>query len=137
MKDPDTRDSTPTTIEPPRIDEWIREAKASAASQSVGMILVHNGVVRATSRDGQSISALELVVDREAERKAVERVSAMPGIAYVRVWINEGRLAVGDDIMFVVVAGDIREHVFSALQSLVGEIKSCVVTEREEKAPAT
>jgi molybdopterin synthase catalytic subunit len=46
-------------------------------------------------------------------------------------WINDGMLAVGDDIMKIVVAGDIREHVFGALQRLVGIVKSEVVTESE------
>ncbi len=46
-------------------------------------------------------------------------------------WVNAGDLKVGDDIMKVVVAGDIRENVFGALQRLVGIIKNEVVTESE------
>jgi molybdopterin synthase catalytic subunit len=38
---------------------------------------------------------------------------------------------VGDDIMKVVVAGDIRENVFGGLQRLVSIIKKEVVTESE------
>jgi molybdopterin synthase catalytic subunit len=49
----------------------------------------------------------------------------------VRVWINEGRLTVGDDIMYALVAGDIRENVLSGLQELVRLIKTEVVRERE------
>jgi molybdopterin synthase catalytic subunit len=49
----------------------------------------------------------------------------------VRVWVNEGHLGVGDDIMLVLVAGDIRDNVFPALQGLVGELKTRVVKERE------
>ena len=45
--------------------------------------------------------------------------------------MNEGRLAVGDDIMKVVVAGDVRGNVIGALQRLVGIIKDEVVTETE------
>ena len=37
----------------------------------------------------------------------------------------------GDDIMVALVAGDVRENVFAALQSLVAEVKSAVVKERE------
>jgi molybdopterin synthase catalytic subunit len=47
----------------------------------------------------------------------------MKGIVDVLVEINEGRLAVGDDILAVAVAGDIREHVFSALITAVNRIK--------------
>jgi molybdopterin synthase catalytic subunit len=42
-----------------------------------------------------------------------------------------GNLAVGDDIMQVLVAGDIREHVIEALQRLVALIKTEVLDESE------
>ena len=47
----------------------------------------------------------------------------MPGIGYVRVWLNEGQLEVGDDIMLVLVGGDIRPAWLMRLVSLVGELK--------------
>ena len=47
----------------------------------------------------------------------------MPGIHYVRVWLNEGMLEVGDDIMLVLIGGDIRPHVVDALQTLVRQDK--------------
>ena len=37
------------------IDEWIKEVKGSADFKDLGMILVHNGVVRATSKDGKPV----------------------------------------------------------------------------------
>ena len=37
----------------------------------------------------------------------------------------------GDDIMLVLVGGDIRPHVIDALQALVGEIKNHCVVEQE------
>ena len=55
----------------------------------------------------------------------------MDGIYYIRVWLNEGQLTVGDDIMYVLVGGDIRPHVVDALQALVGRIKSECVVETE------
>lgn len=115
----------------PSLDVWLEEIKAATSGRPVGMYLLHNGVVRATSRAGHPVSGMELAVDREAEEAAVRRVAAMPGVAGVRVWINEGALEVGDDIMLALVAGDIREHVFAALESLVAEIKRVVVKERE------
>ena len=54
-----------------------------------------------------------------------------PGIFAVRGWANQGELSVGDDIMMVVVAGDIRGHVFEALQRLVAVIKDEVLSESE------
>ena len=45
--------------------------------------------------------------------------------------MNEGELSVGDDIMFVMVGGDIRPRVIEALQFLVDRIKTECVTEQE------
>lgn len=55
----------------------------------------------------------------------------LDGIYYVKVWLNEGQLQVGDDIMYVLIGGDIRPHVVDALQYLVGRIKNECVEETE------
>lgn len=115
----------------PSVDEWLEEAKRSCDLSATGMFLVHNGVVRGTSRSGELIAGMELAVDRDRLEEIISSARLMEGVTYVRAWVNEGRLAVGDDIMYVVVAGDIREHVFEALQALVRMIKTQVVTETE------
>ena len=55
----------------------------------------------------------------------------LDGISIVRVWMNEGELRVGDDIMYVLIGGDIRPRVVDALQFLVGTLKEECVTETE------
>ena len=55
----------------------------------------------------------------------------MPGIYYVRTWLNSGRLQVGNDIMYVLIGGDTRPHVIDAMQFLVGTLKSTCVSETE------
>ncbi len=57
----------------------------------------------------------------------------MEVIFYVRDWLNEGHLKVGDDITLVLVGGDIRPHVVDALQFLVEKVKTDCVTEIEQK----
>ena len=69
--------------------------------------------------------------DAEKVEQAISSARALDGIYYVRVWLNEGVLSVGDDIMLVLIGGDIRPHVVDALQFLVGRIKSECVTEEE------
>ena len=69
--------------------------------------------------------------DAEKVKKAVGKSTQNAGIGYVRAWLNEGRLEVGDDIMLVLVGGDIRPHVIAALQELVGELKNYCVKEEE------
>lgn len=95
------------------------------------MYLVHNGVVRGTARAGSEVSGMNVSCDYELLERAIEQVEARPGVVAVRVWINEGALAVGDDIMWALVAGDIRENVFAGMQELVRLVKSEVIVERE------
>ena len=123
----------------PSLDAWLKEAKKEAGAAGCGMYLFHNGVVRETAkaavREGAENTApvrgMRFSYDAEKVEAAKKAALAMPGIQYVRIWLNSGELQVGDDIMLVLVGGDIRPHVIDALQSLVGEIKQHCVTETE------
>ena len=122
----------------PSLDRWLREAKASPEAGKIGMYLSHNGVVRETARaavrDGahvRRVRGMRFSHDREKLEAAVQETGRREGIYYVRAWLGEGELAVGDDIMLVLVGGDIRPRVVDALQFLVGKLKSECVTEQE------
>lgn len=123
----------------PSADQWLREAKADAAAADCGMFLLHNGVVRRSAkarvRAGDALAAdvrgMLFSYDPEKTAAAVAEAEAMEGIRIVRVWMNSGELTVGDDIMYVLVGGDIRPHVIDALQALVGKLKNECVTETE------
>ena len=123
----------------PSMDQWLREAKEDPSAAGCGMYLVHNGTVRQTARakvrqgaeNTQAVTGMSFSYDPEKLEQAVRAAREMEGIFYVRVWLNEGELTLGDDIMFVLVGGDIRPHVIDALQSLVGTIKNEGVTEKE------
>ena len=109
----------------PSIDAWLREAKADSSAPACGMYLTHNGVVRATPKSeargietggvapGHRVGGMVFDYDAEKVQAAIEATRAMPGIGYVRVWLASGELAVGDDIMLVLIGGDIRPHVFN------------------------
>ena len=123
----------------PSMDQWLKEAKADPAAASCGMFLTHNGVVRKTAKatvrqgakDVPAVSGMRFSYDEEKVEKAIQEARKMEGIFYVRVWLNEGELQIGDDIMFVLIGGDIRPHVVDCLQSLVGTIKNECVKEEE------
>ncbi|MFU8768984.1 MAG: molybdenum cofactor biosynthesis protein MoaE, partial [Desulfotignum sp.] len=52
---------------------------------------------------------------------------ARPGIVDIQVHIQENiPLKVGDDVMFLVVAGNIRENVIATLTDTLNQIKSQV-----------
>lgn len=124
--------------EPPSLDQWLREAKACPDADKIGMYLTHSGVVRATAkaavRGGGAaapVRGMLLSCDQGKVRAAIEAARRMEGIYFVKVWLNEGELRVGDDILYVLVGGDIRPRVTQALQFLVERIKSECVTETE------
>ena len=124
----------------PSMDAWLAEAKKDESAAKVGMYLVHNGVVRedakAKVRGGEEgtkpVTGMFFSSDEEKIKKAVEETYKMDGIYYIRTWLNEGELMVGDDIMYVLIGGDIRPHVVDALQFLVGKIKNECVIETEK-----
>ncbi len=133
----DRMEHTKTTV--PSMDAWIKEAKEDKSAPECGMYLFHNGIVRQSARakvrqgdiSASDVKGMLFSYDKEKVEEAVENTQNMPGIGYVRVWLNEGQLEVGDDIMLVLVGGDIRPHVVDALQSLVGELKNHCVKEEE------
>ncbi|UCD32888.1 MAG: molybdenum cofactor biosynthesis protein MoaE [Desulfobacterales bacterium] len=97
-----------------------------------GMILCHNGVVRNASRDGRNVSGLTIAVDHEKLQRVIKKNKAKPGIIEILVEIAENRnLSVGDDVMFIVVAGDIREHVIAVMNETLNAIKKTVTKKTE------
>ncbi|HOG12676.1 MAG: molybdenum cofactor biosynthesis protein MoaE [Smithellaceae bacterium] len=113
------------------VDEWIQEIKKKCPPDMLGMILVHNGVVRATSKKGGPVARMKLSYSRAALDEAVRRFKEREGIAEIRAWINEGTLGVGDDIMVVLVAGRFRTDVLPVFQELISLIKTEIVREDE------
>lgn len=124
---------------PPSIDQWLKEAKAHASAPKIGMYLTHNGTVRQTAkakvRNGEentkAVTGMLFSYDPERVDAVIADTYRLPGIYYIRVWLNEGVLALGDDIMYVLIGGDIRPHVVDGLQYLVGRIKNECVSEIE------
>ncbi len=113
------------------IEAWMKEIKQICDPQSLGMILAHNGIVRARAKDGNPVKAMRISYDKAKLQSAVNVCKKKDGIADVRVWINEGLLQVGDDIMNVCVAGRFRTDVLPVLQELLATIKTEIVREQE------
>ncbi len=122
----------------PSMDQWLREAKEEDDAGMCGMYLVHNGTVRQTAkamvREGEEgltdVIGMNFSFDSDKVEAAIMETSQREGIYYVRAWLNEGKLNMGDDIMYVMIGGDIRPRVVDALQFLVGKIKNeCVIEE--------
>ena len=123
----------------PSMDAWLAEAKQDESAPKIGMYLTHNGIVRqsakAAVRNGEKntapVTGMFFSYDAAKVDAAIEETYRMDGIYYIRVWLNEGQLTVGDSIMYVLIGGDIRPHVIDGLQYLVGRIKNECVVEKE------
>ncbi len=115
-----------------RITDIMERVKAHPDYRKAGMALYHNGVVRETARDGRPVRGLRVSVDAERLEQVLAEARRRPGIVDVQAWINADRdLAVGDDVMFLAVAGDIRENVIAALHETLNIIKSTVTSKTE------
>jgi len=101
-------------------------------SERVGMILVHNGVVRGWSRrDGGTVAAVDVEPDLQKIEALRREYEQKPGIYRVLVEAKAGRLAPGDDLLFILVAGDIRENVKPVLAELLDRVKAEAVRKTE------
>ena len=122
----------------PSMDQWPAEAKASENADKCGMFLVHNGIVRSTAkaqvRQGEEkppVAQVEFSYDAAGVEAAIAEALTWDGVYYVKVWLNEGALNVGESIMYVLIGADIRPRCIDALQNLVGKIKNDLVVEKE------
>ncbi len=98
------------------MDNLIEKIKKHPDYNKAGMILCHNGVVRETSRNGKKVSGLSVKVDKALLNKVIEKYKKHQGIIEILIEIKENqKLSVGDDVMKLLVAGDIRENVISTL----------------------
>ncbi|MGD9579371.1 MAG: molybdenum cofactor biosynthesis protein MoaE [Syntrophorhabdus sp.] len=113
------------------IQKWIREIKSKSPKDQLGMILVHNGIVRATSKEGKPVEGMVLSYDEKLLNDLITRFKKNDGVVDIKVWINQGKLSIGDDIMLVLVAGRFRTDVLPVFQELIREIKNTVVNEKE------
>ena len=113
------------------IEKWIKEIKEKSLPEKLGMILVHNGIVRATSKNGQPVTKMKLTCDHARLNQTIDTFKKRDGVVDIKAWVNEGTLQIGDDIMKVCVAGRFRKDVFSAFKELLEIIKNDIVREQE------
>lgn len=113
------------------IEQWIQDIRSNANPDDLGMFLIHCGLVRSSSKKGETVQGMHLSYDADKLNRVTKEFREKDGIVDVKVWINEGNLSVGDTIMYALVAGKFRTDVFPALQELVTTIKKEVVSEKE------
>lgn len=118
------------------INKALKELKQRPGfSEHVGMMLIHNGVVRGWSRKGhERVTSVHITPDRVRMRAICDEMEQHPGIFAILAHAEEGELRPGDDVLFLVVAGDIREHVKATFSELLDRIKAEAVVKQERLA---
>jgi molybdopterin synthase catalytic subunit len=115
------------------VNRLIENIRCRPDYDRVGMILCHNGVVRGTSRDGRRVKGLTVAVDHRRLEQILSEYIARAGIVDIQVQINENRyLHVGEDVMVLAVAGDIRENVIAVFREVLDAVKSTVTRKTED-----
>ena len=115
------------------ISKRIAELKQEPGfTDSVGMILAHNGVVRGWSRkDHSGVGSVKVSVDQDKVAAICAEIESRDGIFRAVAEARSGEYVPGDDLLFLIVAGDIRENVKPALADLLDRIKSEAITKQE------
>ena len=87
--------------------------------------------VRYGAENTQAVTGMLFSYDEAKVNAVIADAYKLEGIYYIKVWLNEGQLKMGDDIMYVLIGGDIRPRVVDALQYLVSRVKNECVVETE------
>lgn len=96
--------------------------------KKVGAMALFIGVVRGETRKGESVNRLQLEAYDEKADRTLEKICtdlrAKKGIEDVQIHHFTGEFELGEDLVYVLVAGGHRENVFPVLQEAVDRYKS-------------
>jgi len=95
--------------------------------KKVGAMALFVGVVRGKTKEGESVKRLQLEAYDEKADEALEEICSdlrrKKGIADVQIHHFTGQFELGEDLVYVLVAGGHRESVFPVLQEAVERYK--------------
>lgn len=118
------------------LEKLIEELKEKQDFQKVGALAIFVGVVRGETSNGEKVQKLEIEV---YEDKAEDTLSSIcgnlknrEGIVDVQIHHFLGEFNVGEDLVYVVVAGSHRESVFPVLMEAVERYKKEVPIFKKE-----
>lgn len=114
------------------LDRLVAGVKAHPQISRARMILFHNGIVKESDRSGaRSVRGLKVAVDHAEIERIRPWARSQPGIVTAEIEVFEGEFCVGDDLLYVIMAGDVRENVFATMREMVERIKGTSVHKTE------
>lgn len=110
------------------LSELLKSVKERADFRKAGAIATFIGVVRGETVGGENVERLELEAYEERANKILggicEELKKREGVVDVQIHHFVGEFGVGEDLVYVVVAGAHRENVFGVLQEAVERYKN-------------
>ena len=110
------------------LSELLKTIKDRADFHNAGAIATFVGVVRGNSLDGENVEGLELQAYEEQANKVLggirDELMKRDGIVDVQIHHFVGEFSVGEDLVYVAVAGGHRNQVFDVLREAVERYKS-------------
>ena len=107
--------------------DLIKNLRKEESFQKVGAIAAFIGVVRGETPKGEKVQRLEIEAYEEEANEVLAKICSdlrkKPGIVDVQIHHMIGEFSVGEDLVYVLVAGAHRRNVFSVLEEAVERYK--------------
>ena len=118
------------------IAELIGKIKANPRFSEAGAIAIFIGVVRGKTKTGEKVEKLEIEAYEEKANEVLRSISEdlkkHEGIVDVQIHHFLGEFKVGEDLVYVLVAGSHRQNVFPVLTEAVERYKKEVPIFKKE-----
>ncbi|MBT0159586.1 hypothetical protein G4O51_06345 [Candidatus Bathyarchaeota archaeon A05DMB-2] len=119
------------------VSDVINNTKKSPNFGKAGAIALFIGVARGETLQGEKVEKLTLEAYEEKANEVLKKIctdlSKKPGIVDVQIHHLLGEFKVGEDLVYVSVAGSHRTDVFPVLQEAVERYKSEVPVFKKER----
>ncbi|MEM2108195.1 MAG: molybdenum cofactor biosynthesis protein MoaE [Candidatus Bathyarchaeia archaeon] len=110
------------------VSDMLNSIKENSNYQKVGAIALFIGVARGETLEGEKVQKLTLEAYEEKANEVLDKICAdlarKPGIVDVQIHHLLGEFDVGEDLVYVAVAGSHRTDVFPVLREAVERYKS-------------
>jgi len=119
------------------VEGMLKDIRVNTSLNKAGAIALFIGIVRGFTHEGESVENLSYEAYEEksveALRKIREEIVVRDGIVDVHIHHVIDSLEIGDEILYVAVAGRSRKEVFPTLEETVERVKSEVPIYKKEK----
>jgi len=118
------------------LQDLLNSTKANPEFNDAGAIMLFIGVVRGKTKSGETVKKLELEAYEEKANDAIDSICKnlrrKRGIVDVQIHHFIGHFNVGEDLVYVAVAGSHRQDIFPVLKEAIERYKTEVPIFKKE-----